>query len=303
MAECPRAEVGDGQANPGNGGSGVRGCARARRADPHGLRRCPPPAGAHRIRPHRRRSSPVRQSDARPGGDGDPARHADAGRHGAARLGGGERPAACAARRERDGGGAPRLPATQRPRGRGAARVVGAGDARDAFAAHRADDAVLAQPLRVEPAEGALRAAHVRAERHAARARARQLRDAAARGVEGTRDAHLPRRRAEPAWPAQRELRARGDGALHAGRRAVHRAGHQGGGARVHRLERRPRIRAIPVPTGFARSGRQDRPRPRGPVRRRRGARRHPLPAADIRVHHAPNCGANSSAASPTRPK
>ena len=45
----------------------------------------------------------------------------------------------------------------------------GCGDARDAVAAHRADDAVLAQPFRVEPAEGALRAAHVPAERHAAR--------------------------------------------------------------------------------------------------------------------------------------
>ena len=132
----------------------------------------------------------------------------------------------------------------QRPRGHRAARVVGAGDARDAVAAHRADDAVLAQPLRVEPAEGALRAAHVRAERDAARARARQLRDAAARGVEGAGDARLPRRRAEPARPAQRELRARGDGALHAGRRAVHRS----------RTSRRRRARS-PAGASTARPG------------------------------------------------
>ena len=190
--------------------AGVRGGDGARRAGADGLRRCPPPAGAHGLRPHRRRSSPLRRPDPRAGGDGDPARHAHAGRHGAARLGDGRRPAARAARRERDRGGAPRLPAAQRPRGRGAARVVGAGDARHALAAHRADDAVLAQPLRVEPAEGALRAAHVRAERDAARARARQLRGAAARGVEGARDARSTStsRRAGAASPT-RTSRAR----------------------------------------------------------------------------------------------
>ena len=44
---------------------------------------------------------------------------------------------------------------------------------------------------------------------------------------------------------AQRELRARGDGALHARRRPLHRAGRQGGGARLHRLEPRPRRRRL----------------------------------------------------------
>ena len=43
---------------------------------------------------------------------------------------------------------------------------------------------------------------------------------------------------------AQREFRARGDGALHARRGPLHRAGRQGGRARVHRLEPRPRDRA-----------------------------------------------------------
>ena len=44
------------------------------------------------------------------------------------------------------------------------------------LAAHRADDAFLAQPFRVGPAEGAHHAPHVPPERHAARERARQLR-------------------------------------------------------------------------------------------------------------------------------
>ena len=85
--------------------------------------------------------------------------------------------------------------------------------------------------------------AHVPAERDAARQCARQLRHAAARGVEGSRDAHLPRRRAEPQGPAEREFRARSDGALHARRGPLLGAGRQGSGARVHRLEPRARHR------------------------------------------------------------
>ena len=68
------------------------------------------------------------------------------------------------------------------------------------------------------------RAAHVPAERHAARACHRQLRRAAARDREGSGDARLSRRRAKPQRRAEREFRARGDGALHARRGPLHRA-------------------------------------------------------------------------------
>ena len=208
-----------------------------------GLRRRAPPAGAHRLRPDRRRSPRVRAADAR-------------GRRSTKLL----RETRTIAR-DRRRPPSPSTPAPLRPpRGESATEeerkafvqqqvreglelraLVGAGDAGDAVAAHRADDAVLAQPFRVEPAEGAHRAAHVPAERHAARARARQLRRAAARDREGSGDARLSRQRAEPQGRAEREFRARGDGALHARRRPLHRAGHQGSGARVHRLEPRPR--------------------------------------------------------------
>ncbi|MCZ7564544.1 MAG: DUF1800 domain-containing protein [Burkholderiales bacterium] len=69
--------------------------------------------------------------------------------------------------------------------------MVARGDALDAIAAHRAHDALLAQPLRLEPAEGALRAADARAERAAAPPRRRRFRRPAARGVQGPGDDHL----------------------------------------------------------------------------------------------------------------
>ena len=206
--------------------------------------------------------------------------------HAAARLHAGNVRAALSARRHGDARRAPRLPAAADPPGPRASRVVDARDAGDALAHHRAHDAVLAQPLRVEPAEGALLAAHVPAERDAARARARQLRRSPARGVEGPRDAHLPRHRAEPQGPAQRELRARGHGALHARRRPLRRSGRQGGRARVHRMEPRSRHRALPLPARHPRLRREDRARQVGPVRRRRRARRHPRSAANRGVHH-----------------
>ena len=115
---------------------------------------------------------------------------------------------------------------------------------------------------------------------HVARARARQLRRAAARGRDAIRrcsSTSTTRRTARGA--AERELRARGDGALHARRRPLHRARHQGSRARVHRLEPRPRHRRVRVPPRAARRRREDRARPHRPLRRRRGAR-HPARAA-----------------------
>ena len=90
--------------------------------------------------------------------------------------------------------------------------------------------------------------AHVPAEPALPAPCARQLRRAAARGFEGPGDGGLPRQRIQPQGPAQRELRARGDGALHAGRGELHRARRQGGRARLHRLEHRPRHGRVRVP-------------------------------------------------------
>ena len=74
---------------------------------------------------------------------------------------------------------------------------------------------VLARPLRVQRGEGARSVHDVAAAPAAAQARNRQLRRAAARGVEGSRDALVPRRRHQHRARAERELRARSDGAVH----------------------------------------------------------------------------------------
>ena len=128
-----------------------------------------------------------------------------------------------------------------------------------AVAADRANDAVLAQPLRVGAAQGADRTPHVPAERDAAPVRARQLRRVPARDRQGPGDDRLPRQRAEPEGRAEREFRARGDGALHAGRGPLLRAGREGGGARIHRLEPRARDRHVRLPPPAPRRRDEDR--------------------------------------------
>ena len=71
---------------------------------------------------------------------------------------------------------------------------------------------------------------------------------------------------------AQRELRPRGDGTLHHGRRQLYREGHPRGGARLHRLDRRrPRLQGR---SGKARRRAEDLPRPHRQFRRRRYPRR-----------------------------
>ena len=52
--------------------------------------------------------------------------------------------------------------------------------------------------------------------------------------------ADLARLHREPQGASQRELRPRGDGAVHAGTRPLHREGHPGGRPGLHRLVRRP---------------------------------------------------------------
>src|SRR3546814_14793501 len=73
--------------------------------------------------------------------------------------------------------------------------LVAARDAGDAGAAHRGDDAVLAQPLHLQPRAGEGPRPAVPPERAAAAPRAGQFRDAAARGCARSGDAGLPDRK------------------------------------------------------------------------------------------------------------
>ena len=132
--------------------------------------------------------------------------------------------------------GAPARPPRESARAEG---LVDRGDARDALAPHRENDAVLAQPFRLRRTEGALAAPHVSPEPAPAAPRAREFRHAAPRGCARSGDGDLPRQRLQPQSAAERELRARGDGALHSGRRTLHRAGRERSRPRVHRLEHR----------------------------------------------------------------
>ena len=79
---------------------------------------------------------------------------------------------------------------------------------------------------------------------------------------------------------AQRELRARADGAAHARRRRrLHAARRHRGGARVHRLDDRPAApgRALRLPVGHARLRRQGRPRAHDPAAAASATARHVL--------------------------
>ena len=83
--------------------------------------------------------------------------------------------------------------------------------------------------------------AHVRAERHASQARARQVPAVPARHEQGHGDARLARLEPQREGRPERELRPRSDGTLLARRRQLHREGHPGSGPRVHRLAPRRR--------------------------------------------------------------
>ena len=147
------------------------------------------------------------------------------------------------------------------------------------------------------------RRADVSAERHAARACARKFRRDAARDRARSGDDRLSRQRPEPQGRAEREFRARADGALHAGRRQLQRARRQGGGARVHRLEPRPRQRRIRLPPRAARLREQDGAGQDRQFRRRRRDRHPARATVDRRIRDAESCGANSSRPSPIRPR
>ena len=128
-----------------------------------------------------------------------------------------------------------------------------------------------------------------------ARQRARQLRHDAARGRARPGDGDLSRQRAEPQGHAEREFRARGDGALHARRGPLRRAGHQGSRARLHRLEPRPRHGQVRVPALHPRLRQQDRARQDRAISTATtcstSCSRSPRPRSSSRA----SCGANSS--------
>ena len=139
-----------------------------------GLRRRSPSAGPDRIRPDGRRNPRVRPAHSQRCRRETAARNANDGDNGPAGFGTRHVAAAAASRRGGVRSRAQGLRAAADSRRPRASRMVGPGNARHVVAAHRADDALLAQPFRVGAAEGADRAPHVPAERHAASLRARQ---------------------------------------------------------------------------------------------------------------------------------
>ena len=146
-------------------------------------------------------------------------------------------------RPERAGRDPARDRASARLRSGSGARRAGAADhvlaPADAVepAAHRGTArVVLARPLRDQRGEGAHSLPDVAAAPAATATRHRQLRRAAARGVEGSRDALVPRRRLQHRARGERELRARSDGAVHDRSWELHGAGRDRGVPSVHRL-------------------------------------------------------------------
>src|SRR5204863_2641750 len=104
----------------------------------------------------------------------------------------------------------------------------------------RADDARLARLVRHVERRRRLAAVDAATEQALSRARARLVRTALPRRDEGPGDAALAERERQLEVVAERELRARDDGALLARRRPrVHRAGRSPAGARAHGLAQR----------------------------------------------------------------
>ena len=189
----------------------------------------------------------------------------------------------------------PRSTASRWIRSTSTARTCSGQDGPHAAPARREDDALLARPLRdARPGP----AAADRPEQDAAPRRPGQLPAPADRRHEGPGDAAVPLARRLAQGGAQRELRARAHGALHA-RQGLHREGHPRGGARAHRL-------SLQAPRRRQRRG----------ALRRQGARRHrprrssasaatsttatcstsASPTSSTRRFSSPSCGTTSSA-------
>ena len=131
----------------------------------------------------------------------------------------------------------------ERRRRRTTPRLVAVLHAPERPPAAREDDAVLAQPLRHQPRQGAEPGPDVRPERAAAQPCPGQVRPVAAGDEPGRGHAGLARLQQQRQGQAQRELRPRADGALQPGRRQLHREGRPRGRPRLHRLaDRRRRV-------------------------------------------------------------
>ena len=143
--------------------------------------------------------------------------------------------------------------------------------------ARRKDDAVLARPLRDGARQGAA-AVHGRADQPVPAARARPFPGAALGGHARSRDADLARQPRQREGASERELRARGDGAVRARPGQLHRGRRQGSRARVHRLVARQEP-AGAVLSGASRRRHEDRARQDRRVQRRRRHRDRRLAA------------------------
>ena len=206
-------------------------------------------------------------------------------------------------------------PERSRPRGVGvpAAQPAGAAGAAGREAAarglQRASAAGSARRFLVQPLQRLRRQdrrqagdARVRARRHPA-PRARALSRSAGRGREEPRDAVLSGQLVEPIGTAERELRARADGAAHARRRRrLHAARRRRRRARVHRLDAAEAARGerLRVRRQGARSRGEARARPHAESRarhrgRRGGARSARAAPVDGALHRRPSSRAGSS--------
>ena len=172
----------------------------------------------------------------------------------------------------------PRAPRRQGPRARARRRLgprpplVARPDGADVAPARRADDARLARLVRDLARRRRLAEADAEAEQAAAPPLARLVRLDAPRDHEGPGDAAVALRHGEHEVVAERELRPRADGALHARRRPrLHRARRARAGPRPdrlrQRLEARPRQRQLPLRGQAPRPGTEARLRQDGRVR------------------------------------
>ena len=154
---------------------------------------------------------------------------------------------------------------------------------RHAAAARREDDPLLARPLRDLGGQGPRRPEDGPAEPDPSRPRYRRLPRSGARGHARPGDARLPGQPGERKGPRERELRPRAARAVHDGGGQLHRAGHPGGVAGVHRLDQRGA--RLPLRRRTPRRRWEDVFGARGQPGRRGRARHHPRAAGHRRVH------------------
>ena len=157
--------------------------------------------------------------------------------------------------------------------------LVGEPDGADVAPARAEDGAAVARPLRDPREQGPRLPQDDAADRIVRAGRDGQPARSDHPGRPEPRDAVLPRRAVQRQGGAERELRPRGDGALHHGRRQLLGEGRARMRARVHGVVlRQPRVQGRP---GEARRRREDVPRPDRELRRRGRPEDHLRAAGD----------------------